>query len=505
MLRTLMRLDAFQSRFVEADVGPVMLSGGPGVGKTRSVVARAIQLMMLGVRPDDVALLTPHDHLVPHLKAEFEGMPQRFQQRRRLLEREEGDIDLLQRAVQLGTQIFVGTPYQYAHRVLRDHDARPSTVWTNDDAIAVIHELERTLPQVYGIPYEPGRGTARRFFHWQGEVKLLPPVNPAPPIPVEGWRQLYNAYGQERNQQQACDRYDLLAEERRVVDRLNADRHDYAARQRPHFLIDDFQDIPEAAFWLLDALCGRQQSLSVAVDPGQPAALQQAFRPLETFRGTYLRAPEYRLMASRRSTQSVTHAVERIALHGRPEAPPPYQGYVGQAEAVPAVRLYVLSGRRNLETANVIRLVELSLDNGGAYSEMAVICLDAGQAAPLAAAFWARDVPHSIELALTKSSRLLSTDGSAAPVPSVRQVISALRLLVNPFDHAAFTDVVSMGLAPGRASLKKDEFAQVTQLDLTPGNRTRADVRILDKTGDETCQGRDTRPRKSSTSSGKWR
>ncbi|MYC39274.1 MAG: hypothetical protein F4X66_20540 [Chloroflexi bacterium] len=131
---------------------------------------------------------------------------------------------------------------------------------------------------------------------------------------------------------------------------------------------------------------------------------------------------------------------------------------------MPAVRLYVLSGRRNLETANVIRLVELSLDNGGAYSEMAVICLDAGQAAPLAAAFWARDVPPSIELALTKSSRLLSIDGSAAPVPWVRQVISALRLLVNPFDHAAFTGVVSMGLAPGRASLKKDEFAQVTQL-----------------------------------------
>lgn len=302
MLRTLMRLDAFQSRFVEADVGPVMLSGGPGVGKTRSVVARAIQLMLLGVRPDDVALLTPHDHLVPHLKAELEEIPQRFRQRRPLLEREEGDIDQLQRAVQLGTQIFVGTPYQYAHRLLRDHDAGPSTVWTDDDAIAAIHELERTLPQVYGIPYEPGRGTARRFFHWQGEVKLLPPVNPAPPIPVEGWRQLHNAYDQERNQQQACDRYDLLAEARRIVDRLNADRHDYAARQRPHFLIDDFQDIPEAAFWLLDALCGRQQSLSVAVDPGQPAALQQAFRPLETFRGTYLRAPEYRLMASRRST-----------------------------------------------------------------------------------------------------------------------------------------------------------------------------------------------------------
>ena len=464
MLRALMGLDAFQSRFVEADVGPVMLSGGPGVGKTRSVVARAVQLMVLGVRPDDVALLTPHDHLVPLLKAELEGIPQRFRQRRPLLERQEGDIDQLRRAVQLGTQIFVGTPYQYAHRLLREHDAGPSTVWTDDDAIGVIHDLERRLPQDYGIAYEPGRGTARRFFRWQGEVKLLHPVNPAPPIPVEGWRELYHAYDQERNQQQACDRYDLLAEAKRVVDGLNADRQHYAARQRPHFVVDDFQDIPEAAFWLLDVLCGRQQSLSVAVDPGQPVEGDRPFRAREVFLGTYLRAPEYRLVVSRRSTQSVTNAVERIALHGRPEALPPYPGYVGQAERAPAVRLFVLSGRRNLETANVIRLVELSLDNGGAYSEIAVICLDAGQAAPLAAAFWARDVPHSIDPALANTSRYLSTHGSAAPVPWVRQVICALRLFANPFDRAAFRDAVSMGLAPGRASLNEDEFAQVAQL-----------------------------------------
>ena len=229
-------------------------------------------------------------------------------------------------------------------------------------------------------------------------------------------------------------------------------------------MVDDFQDLPEAAFLLLDALSGRQQSLSVAVDPGQPVEGDRPFRAREVFLGTYLRAPEYRLMASRRSTQSVTNAVERIALHGRPESPPPYQGYVGQAERAPAVRVHVLSGRRNLETAIVIRLIELSLDDGGAYSEMAVICLDAGQAVPLAAALWARDVPHSIDPALTKSSRLLSIHGSAAPVPWVRQVISALRLFVNPFDHAAFMDVVSMGLAPGRAPLRENEFAQVTQL-----------------------------------------
>ena len=464
MLSTLMGLDAFQTRFVEADVGPVMLSGGPGVGKTRSMVARAIRLMLLGMRPDDVALVTPHDHLVPHLRAELEGMPERFQRRRRLLEREEGDIDQLQRAVRFGTHIFVGTPYQYARRLLRNHGVVPFTVWTDDEAVAVISQLERLLPQTYGIAYEPGRGTARRFYHWQGELKVLLPGNPAPPVPMEAWRQLYKAYAEERTLQGACDRYDLLADAREIADRLNAGRDGYAV-QRPHFLVDDFQDLPEAVFWLLDALCGRQQSLSVAVDPGQPVDGDRPFRAREVFLGIYLRAPEYWVLASRRSTRSVTNAVERIALHGRPEeAPSPYRGYVGQDERAPAVRLHVLSGRRTLEVAHVFRLVEASLGKDGAYSEIAVICPDDGQAASLTAAFWARGVPYSIDPALTGSARLLPISVSAAPVPCVQQVIFALRLFVNPFDRAAFRDAVSMALAPGRASLREDEFAQVTQL-----------------------------------------
>ena len=184
--------------------------------------------------------------------------------------------------------------------------------------------------------------------------------------------------------------------------------------------------------------------------PDSLSTVTRPFRAREVFLGIYLRAPEYRLLASRRSTRSVTSAVEHIALHGRPEeGPSPYRGYVGQDERVPGVRLHVLSGRRNLEVAHVFRLAELSLDNGGAYSEIAAICLDNRQAAPLAAAFWARGVPYSIDPAPTKSARLLPISVSAAPVPCVQQLIFALRLLVNPFEHASFTDVVSMGLAPG--------------------------------------------------------
>ena len=68
--------------------------------------------------------------------------------------------------------------------------------------------------------------------------------------------------------------------------------------------------------------------------------------------------------------------------------------------------------------------------------------------------------------------------------------------------HKPVLGLAALGPAPPCVVLTEGVF---DYLDLTPGNRTRTDVRILDKTGDETCQGRDTRPRKSSTSSGKWR
>ena len=337
-------------------------------------------------------------------------------------------------------------------------------VWSDAEAITVIDGLERTFAQDYGIHYEQGPDTARRFFEWQNVQKLRLPDNPPMPVPVEGWAQLDHAYTRQKDRQGACDRQDLLANAHRLIRPPMRGEGIFLARQRPHVLVDDFQDITDPVFWFLRELCGGQESLSVAIDPGQPAAGEPPFRPLDVFRGVYPAAQARRLQASFRATRSITATVERIAHYGRENIPPLYPGYVGLAERERAVRLHVLSGRRNLETAHVYRLVEDSLDNGIAYGDIAVVGLDGRNVAPMNAAFWARGVPSLLDPTLPKLARTLAASGAPEPLPHARQIISALRLLNSTRDPASLLGVLSMGLTPGRSSLNAEERAQISHL-----------------------------------------
>ena len=464
MIAEFLDLNAFQALLVNANIGPVGIAGGPGTGKTQAMLARVLSMMSLGMRPDDVFLITPHDHLVPRMKALLERMPQQFQERRDRLQGNPWDIEDLGRAVEFAARVSVRTPYQYAHHLLTEHGQRPSTVWSDAEAIAVIDGLERTFAREYDIHYEQGPYTARRFFEWQNIQKLLLPGNPSMPVPVEGWAQLDDAYTRLKNRQHACDRQDLLANAHRLIRAPMRGEGIFSGKQRPHILVDDFQDITDPFFWFLYELCGRQQSLSVAIDPGQPAVGDPPFRALELFLGVYPAAQVHRLQASFRATRSITATVERIAWYGRPNVPLLYPGYVGLAERERAVRLHVLSGRRDLGTAYVYRLVEESRGNGNACDDIAVMGLDSRNVAPINAAFWARGVPSLLDSTLPRPNRTLAESRASEPLPHARQIINALRLLKNKHDPASLLGVLSMGLTPDRSSLNAGERAQISRL-----------------------------------------
>ena len=93
MLREMIDLNAQQARFAEADTGRISLAGGPGSGKTLTLVSRVLPLLLRGVRPDDIVLLTPHDHRVRPLQQHLNDMPRKFQERRRLLERQGWNVE----------------------------------------------------------------------------------------------------------------------------------------------------------------------------------------------------------------------------------------------------------------------------------------------------------------------------------------------------------------------------------------------------------------------------
>ena len=461
MLREMIGLNGQQARFAEADIGIISLAGGPGSGKTVALVSRVLSLLLRGFRPDDIVLLTPHDHRVRPLQQHLNDMPRKFQERRRLLERQGWNVEPLRQAAELAAQVYVGTVLQYAHGVLHEHDAGISTVWTDTEAIAVIAALEVRLAREPGNTYEPGDGSKMRFFEWQGILKSRLPIGPRMNIPVEGWERLLRSYRNEQRSSLAGDRHDLLANAYRLATGPAGDRRNGAAWRNLHLLVDDFQNIPELAFWWFDALCRQQQSYSIAVDPGQPPAGNPPFSPHQVFTGTYPAGQHFRLTAPHRASRSIAMTVERIAVHGG-EGAAPYTGYVGGYEPDNGVTLHLVSGRPNLEAGLVYKLVHdtrILLRN---YSSTAVVYPGDGKVGAVATLLSAMGVPYAVDPALSKPSRTVGAPGIPEPRTEARHIIGALRLQANPFDRTIFMEAASMGLGPERASLRPDELAQIT-------------------------------------------
>lgn len=464
MLREMIGLNGQQARFAEADIGRISLAGGPGSGKTLALVSRVLTLLLWGFRPDDIVLLTPHDHRVRPLQQHLNNMPRKFQERRRLLERQGWNVEPLRQAAELAAQVYVGTILQYAHGVLHEHDAGISTVWTDTEAIVVIAALEARLARELGNTYEPRRGSAKRFFEWQGILKSRLPIAPRMNIPVEGWERLLRSYQNEQRFSKAGDRHDLLASAYRLATGPAGDRRNGAAWRNLHLLVDDFQHIPELAFWWLDALCRQQQSFSVAVDPGQPPAGIPPFSPHQVFRENYPADRHYMVTAPHRGSQSIAMTVERIAVHGGEGAASPYAGYVVGHEPDNGVTLHLVSGRPNLEAGLVYKLVHETRILLGHYSSIAVVYPGNGKVGPLATLLSSRGVPFSLDPALSKPSRTVGAPGSPEPRTEARQIIGALRLQMNPFDTMIFMEAASLGLGPERVSLRPDELSRITEL-----------------------------------------
>ena len=462
MLREMIGLNGQQARFAEADIGIISLAGGPGSGKTMALVSRVLTLLLRAIRPDDIVLLTPHDHRVRPLQQHLTNMPRTFQERRHLLERQGWDVEPLRRAADLAAQVYVGTILQYAHGVLHEHDAGMSTVWTDTEAIAVIAALEVSLAREPGNTYEPGDGSKMRFFEWQGILKSRLAIGPRMNIPVEGWERLLRSYRNEQRSSLAGDRHDLLANAYRLATGPAGDRRNGAAWRNLHLLVDDFQNIPELAFWWFDALCRQQQSYSIAVDPGQPPAGNPPFSPHQVFTGTYPAGQHFRLTAPHRASRSIAMTVERIAVHGGEGAAAPYAGYVGGEEPFNGVMLHLVSGRPNLEAGLLYKLVHQTRILLGNYSSTAVVYPDDGKVGAVATLLSAMGVPYAVDPALSKPSRTVGAPGIPEPHTEARQIIGALRLQANPFDRTIFMEAASMGLGPGRASLTPDELAQIT-------------------------------------------
>jgi uncharacterized protein (TIGR00375 family) len=404
-------LDEDQRRIVEAEGGPLLVSAGPGSGKTRVLVWRAAHLVRdRGVTPAAVTAVTFTHRAAGELRSRLE----------RLLGEVPGIADLR-----------VGTFHALALELLARAEPRPRELL---DEI----EARQVLAEALGDKVSASRRTRL------AEAISLAKAAGRRPEEMEDLEvaEAYAAYRDRLAAYRARDYDDLLLD---LVALLEADQ-ELLARERQaaaFLLVDEFQDLNPVQYRLVRLLAGDGRGLLAIGDPDQAiygfrGASPRFFADLQQdFPDTRL----FRLATNYRSQAAIVAAASAVVDPdgGRPD---------GWCRAVlpagPRVRLLEVPN----ETSEGIAVVrEIGRMVGGAdmnqatgsgaarsFGDFAVLFRTGAQAAELEECFLHEGLPFRS----AGSRALLDAD-------SVRQALAWARYVVQPDSALRLLGVLAEG------------------------------------------------------------
>jgi len=413
-------LNPAQREAVTHGAGPLLVLAGPGSGKTRVIVHRIAYLVGVhGVPPWRVVAVTFTNRAAREMQERLQAL-----------------------LGPLAERVFAGTFHALCARILRQDGPaigldRSFAIYDEDDQVAV---LKRAYEEV-GV--DPKRFPLRSVQDAisGAKARLLDP---------EGWRahnpglwgevvyRLYTAYQDLLRRSQGVDFDDLLVLAYRLLKEHPEVRERWQERAH-HLLVDEFQDTNYAQYALARLLAERHRNLFVVGDPDQAiySWRHADLRNILTFQQDYPDARVVRLEENYRSTPPILEVARRIISANRlrlekglravrPEGPRPivHEAYNEEEEARFVVR----------EAERLVRQA------GYRYRDIAVMYRVNAQSRALEEACLRYGVPYRVIGALKFYQRR-----------EVKDILSYLRLLLNPQDEVALQRVVNVpprGIGP---------------------------------------------------------
>ncbi len=247
-------LDQLQQRAAEGpveDLEPIAILGGPGTGKSQTLLARVVHLLTQGVDPRNITYL-----------AFSSRMAQNF--RRRLL-------DLAPEYSAPVQDLFVGTLEQYALNFLRYEGPKllgisaSFRVWDREQVAEVIAE-------VWGRGQDEERldaETVERIIRWLEQNRSRTRIQERVRPPHPSCPQILRRYEGEKERCHAVDVPDLVPLAIKAMESAPAVGRIWATYRSKHLLVDGLQDAKPVHRALLDLLAGPDGSVAVTSDPDQ--------------------------------------------------------------------------------------------------------------------------------------------------------------------------------------------------------------------------------------------
>ena len=418
-------LDPSQRAAAHDAEGVTLVGGGPGTGKSHTLVARIAVLLEMGVPPDRITCLSTGSGGAEDMRRRLERHPQTREWT--------GDI-------------FVGSFHQYADRFLRTAGAAAlggSAEYTIWDRRSAVEALAFAWPELSRV--EVRRKELGEVLRWHTLNRAGWADTPPVPARESHWWDIVTAYGTVKRAQNALDPDDLLDLTIRAMEGNPDLRSAWSSSRSRHLVVDQFEEATPQQFLMLELMIGPIRSLMVASDPNQGVYGSEGARS-RLDRALTLRFPGrrvHRLRVNQQGSRNLGELAVRLtrsaAMSGLEDD---HQVRNGVEKAKP-VLMETEGTRQDMDHA-VLGEVRRLAGRGWSFDDMACLYRRNGAAGRMRTKLLHLDIPYHV---LDEGRR--EREGDA------RSVVALLTSLLNPRDLNAVRAAAAPGY-PGKARRLND-------------------------------------------------
>ncbi len=419
-------LNDTQRQAVECLQGPLLVVAGAGSGKTRVITFRIAHLIATGTaRPDQILAVTFTNKAAGEMK--------------------ERVADLLGPDAR---RVWLSTFHSFCARILRDNaealEYRKSfSIYDESESLALIKRIYKDI----GIPEsQPSYGTTQVHIS-RAKEKIIGPdeyLEGVKDFLEENVAKVYFEYQKRLAQNHAFDFNDLLMKAVELFENHPEILKHYQDRLR-YILVDEYQDTNHAQYRLVNLLSAQTRNLCVVGDDDQSIYAWRGadISNILDFEKDYPEAKVIKLEQNYRSTQVILDAAWQVVSKniGRME-----KKLYTRKEGGDKITLLLCGDERD-EAEAIVEKIRLGMVYDKAPSDFAVLYRTNAQSRVIEDILRYKSIPYTIVGGVRFYERA-----------EVKDVLSYLRLLVNPSDNIALLRIInSPKRGVGKTSVAKLE------------------------------------------------
>jgi len=412
-MRDLLRaLNPEQRRAVETTEGPLLVLAGAGSGKTRVITVRIAHLLSKGVPPERILAVTFTNKAAREMRERV------------------GELVGKERA----QRIFCGTFHSFCMELLREHGkaleiSRRFTISDTSDQMSILRGALREVA-VGDVQLQPNVVQSRISLLKNRLVDTSQYLDKAADDEEELVAKAWRRYDEALRKSRSMDFDDLLLFALRLL-RLK-DGPINAIRERFHYvLVDEYQDTNAPQYEIVREVAGERRNICVVGDDDQSIYGWRGadVAKILNFEKDFPGAEVVRLETNYRSTEQILDAANKVIANNPERHEKTLRSHIGRGAGLQLI----IADDEHEEADHIAREIQdLVRETETRWGQIAILFRTGPQARPFEEQLRARAIPYVLVGGLSFFDR-----------KEVRDVLSYLKILVNPSDEAALLRAIS--------------------------------------------------------------